>query len=62
MKAIATVDWLITKENCERNLAAIKMSISQRPMGDQAAERKSRIFSEKLLQALIDRLKEFEII
>lgn len=58
MEALATVDWLITKECCEANLDAVKQGIAQWPVDGKAAERKARIFSDKLLQSSLERLKE----
>lgn len=57
MEALATVDWLISKESCEPSLNAIKKGISQWPVDDSAAKRKKRIFSDALLQASLDRLE-----
>ncbi len=59
MEALATVDWLIAKEGCQANLEAIKQGITQWPADQKAAERKTRIFSDKLLQSSIDRLQQF---
>jgi O-acetyl-ADP-ribose deacetylase (regulator of RNase III) len=58
MEALATVDWLITREGCEANLASIKQGITHWPVDKKAAERKSRIFSDRVLQSAIERLKE----
>ena len=58
MEALATVDWLITKQRCDANLAAIKEGIARWPVDAKAAERKSRIFTDKLLQSSLARLQE----
>jgi O-acetyl-ADP-ribose deacetylase (regulator of RNase III) len=58
MEALATVDWLIKKENAEPNLEAIKRGISAWPYDEKSAERKSRIFSDQLLESTLIRLKE----
>lgn len=58
MEALATVDWLIKREGCEAELASIKQGIARWPVDEKAAERKSRIFSDRLLQSSIERLKE----
>lgn len=55
MESLATVDWLITREGCEANLESIKRGIAKWPV-DKAAERKMRIFSDRLLQSSIERL------
>jgi len=56
MEALATVDWLITREGCETNLESIKQGISKWPVGSNAAERKMKIFSDRLLQSSLERL------
>ncbi len=58
MEALATVDWLITREGCQADLTSIKQGIARWPVDDKAAERKSRIFTDRLLDASLVRLKE----
>ncbi len=58
MEALATVDWLVSRENCEATLVSIKQGIAKWPVDSKAAERKSRIFNDKLLRSSIERLKE----
>ena len=55
MEALATVDWLITKESCEPTLDAIKQGIRQWPVNG-AAQRKEKIFTDILLEDSLDRL------
>lgn len=57
MEALATVDWLIVRENAEPTLTGIRQGLSRWPAGKDAAERKQRVFSDKLLQASLDRLQ-----
>ena len=57
MEALATVDWLISRENCEPNLVSIKNGISQWPKGEQSARRKLNIFSDDLLTNSIKRVQ-----
>jgi O-acetyl-ADP-ribose deacetylase (regulator of RNase III) len=59
MEALATVDWLIVKEKAEPTLAGIRQGLDRWPAGAAAAERKQRVFSDKLLQASLDRLQYF---
>lgn len=56
MELLATVDWLIARENCEATLPAIRDGLSQWPAGPAAAERKLRIFNDRLLGLALDRL------
>jgi len=58
MEALATVDWLITRENCKPELESIKAGIANWPSDGKAAERKARIFSDRLLESSINRLNE----
>jgi O-acetyl-ADP-ribose deacetylase (regulator of RNase III) len=58
MEALATVDWLIAREGCQSDLASIKQGIVKWPVDGKAAERKARIFSDKLLQSALQRLGE----
>lgn len=56
MEALATVDWLITRENCKPELKCIREGIAHWPADPKAAERKTRIFSDKLLDSALQRL------
>jgi O-acetyl-ADP-ribose deacetylase (regulator of RNase III) len=55
MELLATVDWLITEEHVEPTLSEIRRALDHWP--DGAGERKQRLFTDKLLQASIDRLQ-----
>jgi O-acetyl-ADP-ribose deacetylase (regulator of RNase III) len=55
MEALGTVDWLVTREQIEPTLPSIHKGLKQWPGG--AGERKERLFSDKLLQASLDRLQ-----
>lgn len=57
MEVLATVDWLISRQNVGANLPAIKTGLAQWPAGTDAAERKLKLFSDKLLEAAIQRLR-----
>jgi hypothetical protein len=54
MEALATVDWLITRERAEPTVGGIRTALNHWPT-DGAAERKQRLFSDKLLQAALER-------
>lgn len=55
MEALATVDWLLTRGGTKPTLPAVREALNRWPEG--AGERKQRLFSDKLLQAAIDRLQ-----
>jgi len=59
MEALATVDWLLTRESAEPTLAGVRQGLARWPAGEDAAARKQRLFTDKLLEATIDRLQEF---
>lgn len=60
MEALATVDWLLSRENVEPNLAAVRGGIDRWRAGTEAAARKQRLFTDKLLQSTLDRLAWFQ--
>ncbi len=59
MELLATVDWLL-KHGCEPKLHAIKAALSEWPGGKKAAERKLRIFDDRLLSLAIEKVASFE--
>jgi O-acetyl-ADP-ribose deacetylase (regulator of RNase III) len=59
MEALATVDWLIAKEGIEPTLSGVRCGLQRWHGGEAAAARKQRVFSDRLLQASLDRLQCF---
>ena len=59
MEALATVDWLMVREKAEPTVAGIRKALNGWPAGPSAAQRKQVLFTDKLLQAAIDRLVRF---
>lgn len=57
MEAIATVDWLVAREGVEPTLPCIREGIRNWPAGPAHAERKQRIFSDRLLELALERLR-----
>lgn len=53
MEALATVDWLLTNERTEPTLAAVRKGLDRWPDGPNSAERKQRLFSDRLLGAVL---------
>ncbi|CAN5547726.1 macro domain-containing protein [soil metagenome] len=56
LEALATVDWLLHVSRVEPNVSAIRAALEKWPAGRPAAQRKQRIFSDRLLQLSIERL------
>jgi len=56
MELLATVDWLIEREHCERDLAGIREGLRRWPAGPAAAERKQRLFDDRLIGLALERL------
>ncbi len=61
LELLATVDWLIHKEECEPSLKSIREGINNWPSGKKWADRKSRIFDDRSIQFAIDRLQQIAI-
>jgi hypothetical protein len=57
MELLATVDWLVQREDAEPTLAGIRSALRQWPAGEAAADRKLRLFNDRLLQLALDRLE-----
>ena len=58
MEALATVDWLISREQAEPTLADIRQGIHNWPAGKIHAQRKERLFDDRLLGLALQRLAE----
>lgn len=58
MEALATVDWLITRESATSTITGIREALRRWPAGHEAAERKQRIFSDKLIGLALGRLTQ----
>jgi O-acetyl-ADP-ribose deacetylase (regulator of RNase III) len=56
MELLATVDWLIEKEQCDPNLASIRRCLDRWPAGPVAARRKQMLFDDRLLGLALERL------
>lgn len=58
MELLATVDWLIEKEQCEPNVEAIEDGIRHWPAGKKWATRKARIFDRRAIGIALERLQQ----
>jgi hypothetical protein len=56
MELLATVDWLIAKESREPTIEDIRAGLREWPAGPAAAERKLRLFNDRLIELAIGRL------
>lgn len=56
MELLATVDWLVRRENCPPELPSLKQALAAWPGGADAGQRKLRIFDDRLLALACDRL------
>lgn len=57
LEALATVDWLLTREGAEPTIAGIRSALDRWPAGPEAAERKQKLFTDRLLQGAVARLQ-----
>lgn len=60
MELLATVDWLIERERCERTVPGIRSGLRRWPAGRAAAARKDRLFSDRLIKLALERLTRHE--
>jgi O-acetyl-ADP-ribose deacetylase (regulator of RNase III) len=57
MELLATVDWLIEREHCEPTVAGVRTGLKNWPAGAGAAERKLKLFDERLIGLALERIK-----
>ena len=57
MELLSTVDWLIQREHCDSNLSSIREGLSRWPAGPAAADRKQKLFNDRLIILALDRLR-----
>ncbi len=56
MELLATVDWLLVEEKVAPTTEAIRTSLRRWPGGPRAAERKARLFDDRLIGLALERL------
>jgi len=56
MELLATVDWLIEREHREPTVAGIRAGLREWAAGDAAAERKLRLFNDRLIDLALNQL------
>jgi O-acetyl-ADP-ribose deacetylase (regulator of RNase III) len=58
MELLATVDWLVAREGVERTTEAIRAALHRWPAGAESAERKLRLFDDRLIDLALSRLAQ----
>lgn len=61
MELLATVDWLISRENVEPTVAGVREGLKRWPVDSGAAQRKLKLFDERAIGIALDRLKQSPI-
>lgn len=56
MELLATVDWLLLKENCNPTVEGIKEGLATWADGGQAAQRKLKLFDDRLITLALEQL------
>ncbi len=56
MELLATVDWLLHLTDCEKTTAALSQALHSWPGGRDAADRKLKLFDERMLGLALERL------
>jgi O-acetyl-ADP-ribose deacetylase (regulator of RNase III) len=56
MEILATVDWLLARQQAEPTVAGIRRALDQWPAGTEAARRKQKLFTDRLIVAALGRL------
>lgn len=58
MELLSTVDWLTTRANCEFTVDEIREGLSKWPAGQLAAERKQRLFDDRMIELALHKLQQ----
>jgi O-acetyl-ADP-ribose deacetylase (regulator of RNase III) len=56
MELLATVDWIVRKDGVAADQASIKAALKTWTGGEKSAERKQRLFEDRLIKLALDRL------
>jgi O-acetyl-ADP-ribose deacetylase (regulator of RNase III) len=59
LELLATVDWIVNVDGVEPTLEAVRDAVGQWPGGNGSAERKARLFPDRLIQLALERLRPF---
>jgi O-acetyl-ADP-ribose deacetylase (regulator of RNase III) len=61
MELLATVDWLIVKEDCEPTVEAVEEGIKHWPAGQRWANRKAKLFDQRAIGIALERLQHVRL-
>lgn len=56
MEVLATVDWLIDRENTKPTVEGIRVGLLRWPAGGDAVKRKQKLFTDRLIELALERL------
>jgi O-acetyl-ADP-ribose deacetylase (regulator of RNase III) len=62
LELLATVDWLLSKEGVAPTVEALRQGIARWPHSSAAAQRKTRIFDDRVLSLALQRLGEGNLV
>ncbi len=57
MELLATVDWLVVREGCEPDVAAIRRALDSWPGGRAAGRRKRQLFDDRMIELALERVR-----
>ena len=58
LELLATIDWLVHRQHCEPEVTAIEQGIRNWPAGKKWADRKARLFDQRIIGIALDHLKQ----
>lgn len=61
MELLATVDWLVVEMGAEPTVPAIREKLLSWPGGKESADRKLRLFEDRIIDIALDALKQAEL-
>jgi O-acetyl-ADP-ribose deacetylase (regulator of RNase III) len=61
MELLATVDWLVSREQCEPTVEGVMEGVRHWPAGERWAQRKAKLFDRRSIGIALDRLKSANI-
>ncbi|HVZ30130.1 MAG TPA: macro domain-containing protein [Asticcacaulis sp.] len=62
MELLATVDWLVTEMGAESTVSAIREKLASWSGGKESAERKLRLFEDRIIDIALDSLRQSALI
>lgn len=57
LELLATVDWIVNVDKVEPTVEEVRQAVRRWPGGQGSAERKARLFSDRLLQLALEKLR-----